>query len=97
MLAAVFERCLKRRAIKDTDPYDWEKGELNKGHQSEATSLQQSTQPQTKDSNDAIPSAEVRRKTVSNDDEQRPKKPNIEHPILPILPLIEKVRSMIQG
>jgi len=25
MLAGVFERCMKRRGVKDTDPYDWEK------------------------------------------------------------------------
>lgn len=24
MLAGIFERCIKRRGIKDTDPYDWE-------------------------------------------------------------------------
>lgn len=27
MLASLFERCMKRRAIKETDPYDWEKTE----------------------------------------------------------------------
>lgn len=27
MLASIFERCMKRRAIKETDPYDWEKTE----------------------------------------------------------------------
>ncbi|CAL8111016.1 unnamed protein product [Orchesella dallaii] len=25
MLAGVFERCMKRRGVKETDPYDWEK------------------------------------------------------------------------
>lgn len=25
MLATLFERCMKRRGVKDTDPYDWEK------------------------------------------------------------------------
>lgn len=25
MLASLFERCMKRRGVKDTDPYDWEK------------------------------------------------------------------------
>lgn len=25
MLAGLFERCLKRRGVKATDPYDWEK------------------------------------------------------------------------
>lgn len=25
MLAALLERCCKRRGIRDTDPYDWEK------------------------------------------------------------------------
>lgn len=24
MLAGIFERCLKRRGVKDTDPFDWE-------------------------------------------------------------------------
>lgn len=27
MLASIFERCMKRRAIKEIDPYDWEKTE----------------------------------------------------------------------
>lgn len=27
MLSSLFERCMKRRAIKETDPYDWEKTE----------------------------------------------------------------------
>lgn len=27
MLASLFERCMKRRAIKESDPYDWEKTE----------------------------------------------------------------------
>lgn len=25
MLASLFERCMKRRGVKDCDPYDWEK------------------------------------------------------------------------
>lgn len=25
MLATLFERCMKRRGVKETDPYDWEK------------------------------------------------------------------------
>lgn len=25
MLAALFERCMKRRGVKESDPYDWEK------------------------------------------------------------------------
>lgn len=25
MLATLFERCMKRRGVKDSDPYDWEK------------------------------------------------------------------------
>ena len=25
MLAGIFERCMKRRGVKDSDPYDWEK------------------------------------------------------------------------
>ena len=26
MLAGVLERCMKRRGVRDCDPYDWEKG-----------------------------------------------------------------------
>lgn len=25
MLIALFERCMKRRGVKESDPYDWEK------------------------------------------------------------------------
>ena len=25
MLSGLFERCMKRRGIRDSDPYDWEK------------------------------------------------------------------------
>lgn len=25
MLAGLFERCMKRRGVKESDPYDWEK------------------------------------------------------------------------
>lgn len=25
MLSTLFERCMKRRGVKDSDPYDWEK------------------------------------------------------------------------
>lgn len=25
MLIGIFERCMKRRGVKDSDPYDWEK------------------------------------------------------------------------
>lgn len=25
MLSGIFERCMKRRGVKDSDPYDWEK------------------------------------------------------------------------
>lgn len=25
MLSTLFERCMKRRGVKETDPYDWEK------------------------------------------------------------------------
>lgn len=25
MLASLFERCMKRRGVRETDPYDWEK------------------------------------------------------------------------
>lgn len=25
MLAGIFERCMKRRGVKDTDSFDWEK------------------------------------------------------------------------
>lgn len=27
MLSTLIERCMKRRGVKDTDPYDWEKSE----------------------------------------------------------------------
>lgn len=27
MLATLFERCMKRRGVKESDPYDWEKME----------------------------------------------------------------------
>lgn len=36
MLASLFERCMKRRGVKETDPYDWEKTEtpaINSGNQ----------------------------------------------------------------
>lgn len=27
MLSSLFERCMKRRGVKDSDPFDWEKPE----------------------------------------------------------------------
>lgn len=35
MLASLFERCLKRRGIKESDPYDWEKSEQVKTNTSQ--------------------------------------------------------------
>lgn len=32
MLASLFERCMKRRGIKESDPYDWEKNEQLKSN-----------------------------------------------------------------
>lgn len=29
MLMTLFERCMKRRGVKETDPFDWEKTEEN--------------------------------------------------------------------
>lgn len=29
MLLTLFERCMKRRGVKETDPFDWEKTEEN--------------------------------------------------------------------
>lgn len=29
MLVTLFERCMKRRGVKETDPFDWEKVEEN--------------------------------------------------------------------
>lgn len=29
MLVTLFERCMKRRGVKETDPFDWEKTEEN--------------------------------------------------------------------
>lgn len=81
MLGSLFERCIKRRAIKDTDPYDWEKGELPSSAQSEAMSM---TQAQTKNerqmsADDAIPVVNPRRKSVS-EIEQKPRKMESESP-----------------
>lgn len=39
MLASLFERCMKRRGIKESDPYDWEKNEHLKSN-----SIQNGTQ-----------------------------------------------------
>lgn len=40
MLAGIFERCIKRRGIKDTDPYDWEiQAALQQSSGSEAVTL----------------------------------------------------------
>lgn len=36
MLGSLFERCMKRRGVKETDPYDWEKSDqptINSGNQ----------------------------------------------------------------
>jgi tau tubulin kinase len=29
MLGSLFERCMRRRGVKETDPFDWEKNEQN--------------------------------------------------------------------
>lgn len=41
MLGSLFERCMKRRGVKETDPYDWEKSDTpanNSGNQGNLTS-----------------------------------------------------------
>lgn len=37
MLSTLIERCMKRRGVKDTDPYDWEKSENNQQTSSNIT------------------------------------------------------------
>lgn len=43
LLNAVFERCMSRRAIKDGDPYDWERSEnaelIENGNQQNTVTL----------------------------------------------------------
>ncbi|KAK2727888.1 tau-tubulin kinase homolog Asator-like isoform X2 [Artemia franciscana] len=43
MLAGVFERCMKRRGVKDSDPFDWEK--INQDPSAVTTSTMSTTQP----------------------------------------------------
>ncbi|XP_065077421.1 tau-tubulin kinase homolog Asator [Ochlerotatus camptorhynchus] len=52
MLVTLFERCMKRRGVKETDPFDWEKTEENNAdHAGEA-----------KGSNAAVPKSELIKK-----------------------------------
>lgn len=44
MLATLFERCMKRRGVKETDPYDWEKLE-SAGHSSSNNISSQNNMP----------------------------------------------------
>lgn len=93
-MASLFERCIKRRAIKDTDPYDWEKGEIASSIQSEGTSI---TQPQTKNERQSsddvmVPVVDTRRKSVS-EVEQKPRKIESESPVLPMVDVVSELQK----
>ncbi|KAG5884734.1 hypothetical protein JTB14_037764 [Gonioctena quinquepunctata] len=48
MLISLFERCMKRRGVKDSDPYDWEKPiQTDNQPVSQAVTVQQPTAPTT--------------------------------------------------
>ncbi|XP_055604583.1 tau-tubulin kinase homolog Asator isoform X2 [Uranotaenia lowii] len=51
MLVTLFERCMKRRGVKETDPFDWEKVEENNADHGEAKIL-----------NAAVPKSELVKK-----------------------------------
>lgn len=40
MLTGLFERCMKRRGVKESDPYDWEKTETASSGISQINSVQ---------------------------------------------------------
>lgn len=47
MLASLFERCMKRRGVKDSDPFDWEKtesGAVNTGQTNSSSNMQSAIQ-----------------------------------------------------
>lgn len=47
MLASLFERCMKRRGVKDSDPFDWEKTEsaaANSGQSNLSSNMQSAIQ-----------------------------------------------------
>lgn len=48
MLISLFERCMKRRGVKDSDPYDWEKpSQTDNQPVSQTVTVQQPTAPTT--------------------------------------------------
>lgn len=48
MLISLFERCMKRRGVKETDPYDWEKpAQTDNQPVSQTVQIQQPTAPTT--------------------------------------------------
>ncbi|CAH1163258.1 unnamed protein product [Phaedon cochleariae] len=48
MLISLFERCMKRRGVKETDPYDWEKpAQTENTPVSQTVTIQQPTAPTT--------------------------------------------------
>ncbi|KAJ8958453.1 hypothetical protein NQ318_002240 [Aromia moschata] len=48
MLISLFERCMKRRGVKDTDPYDWEKpSQADNQPVTQTVQIQQPTAPTT--------------------------------------------------
>lgn len=48
MLISLFERCMKRRGVKESDPYDWEKPSQTDNQQvSQTVTVQQPTAPTT--------------------------------------------------
>lgn len=78
MLASLFERCMKRRAIKETDPYDWEKTEqLSQiNNQVNCSSLLNSNAQAKNDvtnTNHAVPQVTVQASNISSVEQKQRK------------------------
>ncbi|CRK99849.1 CLUMA_CG013152, isoform A [Clunio marinus] len=78
MLASLFERCMKRRAIKETDPYDWEKTEqLSQiNNQVNCSSILNSNAQAKNDvtnTNHAVPQVTVQASNISSNEQKQRK------------------------
>ena len=66
MLASLFDRCMKRRAIKETDPYDWEKSELAALNSLASVNMQNNVQVRNDHGSNPIPHVTVGASSNSN-------------------------------